>query len=130
MARVPCQLPNSALSLGCRQGCRQEGKVYPTYTVLVLLDLDGRSVFKGPSVHVGIGAGVRHLLGLVESSPEFVEVAELDEVPDVGERGSEDSADADFVGGGSRHYGDCLGFGIGSFVCSGQANGPILGVDG
>ena len=29
-----------------------------TYTVLVLLDLDGRPILKSPSVHVGIGAGV------------------------------------------------------------------------
>ena len=45
-----------------------------------------------------------------------MEVAELDEVPDVGERGAEDSADADFVGGGSRHAGDCPGFNVRSFV--------------
>lgn len=91
--------------------------------MLVLLDLDGCPILECPSVHVGIGAGVRHLLGLVESSPEFMEVAELDEVPDVGERGLEDSADANFVGGGGRHVGDCL---VRCWeICSWQANGQI-----
>ena len=52
-----------------------------------------------------------------------MEVAELDEVPDVGERGAEDSADADFVGGGSRHVRvRCWK------VCSWQANGQFVSV--
>jgi hypothetical protein len=55
--------------------------------VLLLLDLDDGAVLELPLDDVGLLGGALGVLGLVESRPELVEVLELDEVPDVGERG-------------------------------------------
>jgi hypothetical protein len=55
--------------------------------VLLLLDLDDGAVLELPLDNVGLLRGTLGVFGLVESRPELVEVLELDEVPDVGERG-------------------------------------------
>ena len=55
--------------------------------VLLLLDLDDGAVLEVPLDNVGLLRGALGVLGLVESRPELVEVLELDEVPDVRERG-------------------------------------------
>jgi len=55
--------------------------------VLLLLDLNHGAVLELPLDNVGLLRGTLGVLGLVKSGPELVEVLELDEVPDVGERG-------------------------------------------
>lgn len=55
--------------------------------VLLLLDLNDGAVLELPLDDVGLLRGTLGVLGLVEGRPELVEVLELDEVPDVRERG-------------------------------------------
>lgn len=55
--------------------------------VLLLLDLNDGTVLEVPLDNIGLLRGALGVLSLVESRPELVEVLELDEVPDVGERG-------------------------------------------
>lgn len=55
--------------------------------VLLLLDLNDGAVLEVPLDNVGLLRGTLGVFGLVEGRPELVEVLELDEVPDVRERG-------------------------------------------
>lgn len=55
--------------------------------MLLLLDLNDGAVLELPLDDVGLLRGTLGVLGLVEGRPELVEVLELDEVPDVRERG-------------------------------------------
>lgn len=55
--------------------------------VLLLLDLNNGAVVEGPLDNVGLGRGTLDVVGGLEGSPELGEVLELDEVPDVRERG-------------------------------------------
>jgi hypothetical protein len=55
--------------------------------VLLLLDLNNGAILEVPLDDVGLLRSALGVLGLVESRPELVEVLELDEVPDVRERG-------------------------------------------
>ena len=80
-----------------------------SYGVLLLLDLNDRAVLESPLDDVGLLAGALDVLGAAESRLELGEVLELDEVPDVGERGADDGRLADGGGGGDgRHFEECV----------------------
>lgn len=66
-----------------------------TYRVLLLLDLNDGAVLESPLDNVGLLAGVLDVLRRAEGRPELGEVLDLDEVPDVGERGADDGRLAD-----------------------------------
>lgn len=76
--------------------------------VLLLLDLEDGAVLEGPLDDVGVGRGALDELALVEFGPEFGEILELDEVPDVGEGRLDDDGLDDRGGGrdagGGIHY--------------------------
>lgn len=80
-----------------------------TYRVLLLLDLNDGAVLESPLDNVGLLAGTLDVLRRAEGRPELGEVLDLDEVPDVGERGADDGRLADGGGGGNgRHGGGCV----------------------
>ena len=81
-----------------------------TYGVLLLLDLNDGAVLEGPLDNVGLLRGALDVLGAAEGRPELGEVLDLDEVPDVGQRGLDDGRLSDGGGGGDgRHVEECLG---------------------
>lgn len=73
--------------------------------MLLLLDLNDGAVLESPLDNVGLLAGALDVLAGAEGRPELAEVLDLDEVPDVGERGADDGRLADRGGGGDggRH---------------------------
>ena len=75
-----------------------------TYRVLLLLDLNDRAVLESPLDNVGLLAGALDVLRRAEGRPELGEVLDLDEVPDVGERGADDGRLADGGGGGNGRH--------------------------
>jgi hypothetical protein len=78
---------------------------FRTYGVLLLLDLDDGAVLESPLDNVGLLGGALDVLGAGEGRPELGEVLDLDQVPDVGERGLDDGRLADGGGGGDgRHF--------------------------
>jgi hypothetical protein len=77
-----------------------------TYRVLLLLDLNDRAVLESPLDNVGLLVGVLDVLRRAEGRPELGEVLDLDEVPDVGERGADDGRLADGGGGGDGRHGE------------------------
>ena len=80
-----------------------------TYGVLLLLDLKLGAVLEGPLDNVGLLAGTLDVLRGAEGRPELGEVLDLDQVPDVGERGADDGRLADGGGGGDgRHSEEVL----------------------
>jgi hypothetical protein len=82
-----------------------------TYRVLLLLDLNDRAVLESPLDNVGLLAGTLDVLRRAEGRPELGEVLDLDEVPDVGERGADDGRLADGGGSGNGRHGEgCVGF--------------------
>lgn len=77
--------------------------------MLLLLDLNDGAVLESPLDNVGLLAGALDVLRRAEGRPELGEVLDLDEVPDVGERGADDGRLADGGGGGDgRHGGGCV----------------------
>ena len=60
------------------------------YRMLFLLHLLLSAILKGPFDNVGLMGGTLDMMALVELCPEVVEVLEFDQVPDLGERGSND----------------------------------------
>jgi hypothetical protein len=72
---------------------------FRTYGVLLLLDLNDGAVLESPLDNVGLLRGALDVLGAAEGRPELGEVLNLDQVPDVGERGADDG----------RHFGVCVG---------------------
>jgi len=77
--------------------------------VLLLLDLDDGAVLEGPLDDVGLLGSALDVLRAAEGRPELGEVLDLDEVPDVGERGTDDGRLADGGGGGDgRHFEKCV----------------------
>lgn len=73
--------------------------------MLLLLDLEDSAVLEGPPDNVGLLGGTLDVLALVKGSPELGKVLDLDEVPDVGERGTDDGRLADGGGGrDGRHF--------------------------
>lgn len=73
--------------------------------MLLLLDLNDGAVLEGPLDDVGLLAGALDELGAAEGGPELAEVLDLDEVPDMGERGADDGRLADGGGGrDGRHF--------------------------
>ena len=81
-----------------------------TYRVLLLLDLNDRAVLESPLDNIGLLVGVLDVLRRLEGRPELGEVLDLDQVPDVGQRGADDGRLADGGGGGDGRHG-------GGFVC-------------
>jgi hypothetical protein len=82
---------------------------FRTYGVLLLLDLDDGAVLEGPLDNVGLLRRTLDVLGAAEGRPELGEVLDLDQVPDVGQRGADDGRLADGGGGGDgRHFEVCL----------------------
>ena len=77
-----------------------------TYRVLLLLDLNDGAVLESPLDNVGLLVGVLDVLRRAEGRPELGEVLDLDEVPDVGERGADDGRLADGGGGGDGRHGE------------------------
>lgn len=79
--------------------------------MLLLLDLNDGAVLESPLDDVGLLAGALDELGAAEGGPELAEVLDLDEVPDVGERGADDGRLADGSGGRDGGHLDesCLG---------------------
>ena len=78
--------------------------------MLLLLDLNDGAVLEGPLDNVGLLRGALDVLGAAEGRPELGEVLDLDEVPDVGQRGLDDGRLSDGGGGGDgRHVEECLG---------------------
>ena len=77
-----------------------------TYRVLLLLDLNDGAVLESPLDNVGLLAGALDVLRRAEGRPELGEVLDLDEVPDVGERGADDGRLADGGGGGNGRHGE------------------------
>lgn len=69
--------------------------------MLVLLDLDLGAVLEGPPHHVRLVADALDVLGALKGGPELGEVGQLDEVPDVRERGANYGALHHLVGGGN-----------------------------
>ena len=55
--------------------------------VLLLLDLNNGTVLEGPFDNVGLLAGALDVLRGLEGGPELAEILDLDQVPNVGERG-------------------------------------------
>jgi hypothetical protein len=74
--------------------------------VLLLLDLNDGAVLESPLDNVGLLVGVLDVLRRAEGRPELGEVLDLDEVPDVGERGADDGRLADGGGGGDGRHGE------------------------
>ena len=74
--------------------------------MLLLLDLNDGAVLEGPLDNVGLLRGALDVLGAAEGRPELGEVLDLDEVPDVGERGADDGRLADGGGGGDGRHGE------------------------
>jgi hypothetical protein len=77
-----------------------------TYGVLLLLDLNLRAVLESPLDNVGLLRGTFDVLRTAESRPELGEVLDLDQVPDGGERGTDDGRLADGGGGGDGRHGE------------------------
>jgi hypothetical protein len=78
--------------------------------VLLLLDLNDGAVLESPLDNVGLLRGPLDVLGAAEGRPELGEVLDLDQVPDVGERGADDGRLADGGGGGDgRHFKSVFG---------------------
>jgi len=75
--------------------------------VLVLLDLDDVAVLERPPDNVRLVADTLDVLRLFDGAPELVKLGELEEMPNVGEGGSDDGTLNDLVGRGdgplSRH---------------------------
>lgn len=67
--------------------------------MFLLLDIQNGPVLESPLHDVGLGRCTLHVLALFELAPEFVEVLELDQVPDLGEWGGDDSGLANGGGG-------------------------------
>lgn len=89
-----------------------------TYRVLLLLDLNDGAVLEGPLDDVGLLVGALDVLAALKGGPELAEVLDLDEVPDVRERGADDGRLADGgTGGNGRHLGWKCGFCV---VCCGN----------
>ena len=78
--------------------------------MLLLLDLNDGTILESPLDNVGLLAGALDVLRRAEGRPELGEVLDLDEVPDVGQRGLDDGRLSDGGGGGDgRHVEKCLG---------------------
>ena len=98
--------------------------------MLVLLDLNLAAVGEGPPDHIRLVADALDMLGLLNGTPELGEVGELDEVPDVRERGADDCALHHLVGGGddlaagSCHFGCCAGLKV-----LGDSGGSDVGME-
>ena len=67
--------------------------------MFLLLDIQNGPVLERPLHDVGLGRCALFVLALFKLAPEFVEVLELDQVPDLGEWGRDDSGLADGGGG-------------------------------
>ena len=74
--------------------------------MLLLLDLNDGAVLESPLDNVGLLVGVLDVLRRAEGRPELGEVLDLDEVPDVGERGADDGRLADGGGSGDGRHGE------------------------
>ena len=77
------------------------------HRVFLLFDLQHRPILKCPFHYICLGRYTLHMLALLQLTPEFVEVLELDEMPDLAERGGNDCGLAD--GGGGWDCGGHLG---------------------
>jgi hypothetical protein len=73
--------------------------------MLLLLDLDRSAILESPLYDIGLVRRALDELALLESRPELAKVLELDQVPDVAERGLDDGGLVDEGGGGDagRH---------------------------
>lgn len=71
-----------------------------TYGVFLLLDVQNGTVFEGPLDEISLFRGALDVFALVDVGPEVLEVLDLDEVPDIGERGGDDGGFRDLGGGG------------------------------
>lgn len=69
--------------------------------MFLLFYIQDRPVLECPLDHVGFGRCALHMLTLLELAPETVELLELDQMPDLGERGGDDGGLADGGGGGN-----------------------------
>lgn len=82
------------------------GDVVVDARVLLLLDLEDGTILEGPLDDVGVGRSTLDPFGLFEGRVELGEVLELDEVPDIAERGLNDGGLDDRGGGrNGRHFG-------------------------
>ena len=77
------------------------------HRVFLLLDLQHRPILERPLDDIRLGGYALHMLALLQLAPEFVEVLELYEMPDLAERGGNDCGLAD--GGGGWDCGGHLG---------------------
>lgn len=75
--------------------------------MLLLLNIQDGAILECPLHDVRFRRGPLDEVGFVELGPEFVEVLQLDEVPNLGERGGDDGGFGDGGGCGDagRHYG-------------------------
>lgn len=73
--------------------------------MLLLLDLLLSSILESPLHNVGLRGCTLDMTALVELAPEFVEVLQFDQMPDLGERSGYNGALGDGRGGGDavRH---------------------------
>ena len=63
--------------------------------MFLLLYIQDRPVLECPLDHVGFGRGTLDMLTLLKLAPEAVKLLELDQMPDLGERGGDDGGFAD-----------------------------------
>ena len=75
------------------------------YGMLFLLHLLLGAILKGPLDDVGLMRGTLDMMALLKLCPEVMKVLELDQMPDLGERGSNDGGfcDRGRSGDAARH---------------------------
>lgn len=92
---------NTGVADGGLAGDDRVGDVVVEGRVLLLLDLNDGAVVEGPADNVSLLVGALDVVAALESRPELAEVLELDEVPDVGERGCYSNSISDMEGIGA-----------------------------
>ena len=60
---------------------------YPAYRMLFLLHLLLRAILESPFDNIGLGRCALDIIALVNLGPKVLEVLELDQMPDLSERG-------------------------------------------
>ena len=100
------RLVSSPFSSKQQNGSRLEGE-QGTHRMFLLLHIQDGPIFERPLHNVRLWGCTLYMLTLLELAPKFVDVLELDEVPDLAKGGGDDGGFGD--GGrswdGGRHLG-------------------------
>ena len=75
---------------GGGRGKEKKERIFYSYRVSLLLNLQDGAILECPLDNVGVWAGALDKVARLEVAPEVAEVFELDLVPDIGELGLDD----------------------------------------